>query len=48
VLPRDFDTIEVPFPERGEPELIHWPDRLQDEGGLEAAEASEPVADTAR
>jgi ribonuclease Z len=24
VLPRDFDTIEVPFPERGEPELAHW------------------------
>jgi ribonuclease Z len=22
VLPRDFDTIEIPFPERGEPELI--------------------------
>ena len=22
--PRDFDTIEVPFPERGTPELIHW------------------------
>jgi ribonuclease Z len=22
VLPRDFDTIEVPFPERGEPELV--------------------------
>jgi ribonuclease Z len=24
VLPRDFDTIEIPYPERGEPELIHW------------------------
>jgi ribonuclease Z len=24
VLPRDFDTIEMPFPERGEPRLIHW------------------------
>jgi ribonuclease Z len=24
VLPRDFDTIEIPFPERGEPKLIHW------------------------
>jgi ribonuclease Z len=23
-LPRDFDTIEVPFPERGEPELQRW------------------------
>ena len=24
VVPRDFDTIEVPFPERGEPELVRW------------------------
>jgi ribonuclease Z len=27
VLPRDFDTIEIPFPERGAPELIRWEDR---------------------
>ncbi len=27
VLPRDFDTIEIPFPERGEPELTRWEDR---------------------
>jgi ribonuclease Z len=27
VLPRDFDTIEIPFPERGEPELVRWADR---------------------
>jgi ribonuclease Z len=27
VLPRDFDTIEIPFPERGIPELIRWDDR---------------------
>jgi len=26
VLPRDFDTIEIPFPERGRPELRHWSD----------------------
>ncbi len=25
--PRDFDTIEVPFPERGEPVLVRWSDR---------------------
>src|SRR3954471_24856845 len=25
-VPRDFDTIEVPFPEKGEPELIRWSD----------------------
>jgi ribonuclease Z len=24
LLPRDFDTIEIPFPERGEPELVRW------------------------
>jgi ribonuclease Z len=24
VLPRDFDTIEVPLPERGEPRLMRW------------------------
>jgi ribonuclease Z len=24
VLPRDFDSIEIPFPERGAPELIRW------------------------
>ncbi|HRV60371.1 MAG TPA: MBL fold metallo-hydrolase, partial [Solirubrobacterales bacterium] len=22
VAPRDFDTVEIPFPERGEPELV--------------------------
>jgi len=26
VLPRDFDTIEIPFAERGRPELVRWPD----------------------
>ncbi|MGO9972969.1 MAG: ribonuclease Z [Solirubrobacteraceae bacterium] len=24
VLPRDFDTIEIPLPEKGEPELVRW------------------------
>jgi ribonuclease Z len=37
VLPRDFDTIEVPFPERGEPELIRW-------DAARAAEAQLPPA----
>jgi ribonuclease Z len=27
LVPRDFDTIELPFPERGEPELIPWNQR---------------------
>jgi ribonuclease Z len=26
VLPRDFDTIEVPLAEKGDPELLHWSD----------------------
>jgi ribonuclease Z len=26
VVPRDFDTIEVPYPEKGEPELVRWDD----------------------
>jgi ribonuclease Z len=27
VLPRDFDTIEIPFPERGHPRLLKWNER---------------------
>jgi ribonuclease Z len=42
VLPRDFDTIEIPFAERGEPELIRWEDRQASE-----LRESEAVADTA-
>jgi ribonuclease Z len=29
VLPRDFDTIEVPLTERGEPELVRWDDHVR-------------------
>lgn len=37
VVPRDFDAIEVPFPERGAPQLVRWdPVRAQ-------AEQPEPV-----
>jgi ribonuclease Z len=28
VVPRDFDAIELPFPERGAPELVRWKDAL--------------------
>ena len=28
VVPRDFDTIEIPFAERGEPSLLRWNDRM--------------------
>jgi ribonuclease Z len=31
VVPRDFDTIEVPYAEKGEPELVRW-----DPGGVRA------------
>jgi ribonuclease Z len=27
VVPRDFDAIELPFPERGEPRLVRWDER---------------------
>jgi ribonuclease Z len=33
VAPRDFDTIELPFPERGEPQLIQNGARERDEPG---------------
>jgi ribonuclease Z len=29
VVPRDFDAIEVPFPERGAPELVRWDPQRQ-------------------
>ncbi|HET9094365.1 MAG TPA: ribonuclease Z [Solirubrobacteraceae bacterium] len=46
VLPRDFDTIEIPFAERGEPELQRWSER--DPGGalpLSGAPATAAHAD---
>jgi ribonuclease Z len=39
VLPRDFDTIEIPVPERGDPHLVRWDERAAE------AEASETPAD---
>jgi ribonuclease Z len=38
--PRDFDTIEIPFPERAAPRLVRWSERQ----AREAAPAQEPVA----
>ncbi len=38
--PRDFDTIEVPFPERGAAELIRWSERREREAATEAVTAS--------
>jgi ribonuclease Z len=37
--PRDFDTIEIPFPERGAPRLVRWSGRRQSEPAT-----AEPVA----
>jgi ribonuclease Z len=36
--PRDYDTIEIPFPERGAPSLVRWAERRARE-----APAAEPV-----
>jgi ribonuclease Z len=43
VLPRDFDSIEIPFPERGDPELVRWDERQTGE----EAEAEAMAADAA-
>ena len=42
---QDFDTVEIPFPERGEPELIRWDDR---QAAQAEAEESQPVGEAAR
>jgi ribonuclease Z len=45
--PRDFDTIEVPFPERGAAELIRWSNRPRTAGNettVDAAASTETVA----
>jgi ribonuclease Z len=26
VVPRDFDVVEIPYPERGDPEHVRWKD----------------------
>jgi ribonuclease Z len=36
VIPRDFDTVEIPYPERGEPQLIRWEDRRLEEPAADA------------
>jgi len=45
VLPRDFDTIEVPFPERGPARLVRWSERQpRDRARDEAASAAGSIA----
>jgi ribonuclease Z len=46
VLPRDFDSIEIPFPERGGPRLIRWRD-VQRELEASAEISAEALADPA-
>ncbi len=56
LAPRDFDTIEVPFPERGEATLLRWADRQAREraqsgasklnGGAEPAADAQPQTET--
>lgn len=55
VLPRDFDTIEIPFPERGAPQLVRWDERTHPESGSGQGEVArkrpampEAVADGAQ
>ena len=49
-VPRDFDTIEVPFPERGPAQLVRWSERVRTGEASATAEngtpgeAPEPVA----
>jgi ribonuclease Z len=41
VAPRDFDTIEIPFPERGEPRLVEGGGRDRREGDRDASAAGD-------
>jgi ribonuclease Z len=34
ILPRDFDMIEIPFSERGEPELVRWEGQVEHAGAV--------------
>lgn len=44
VVPRDFDRIDVPFPERGDPNLVPWPGRAGG-GGMVPRETAPEVPD---
>jgi len=41
--PRDFDTIEVPFPERGGAQLVRWSDRQARERPADGEKGQEPA-----
>jgi ribonuclease Z len=43
-VPRDFDTIELPFPEKGDPELVRWePTRPPARRGTPAEATPDPA-----
>jgi ribonuclease Z len=44
--PRDFDTIEVPFVEKGAAELIHWSSRKQEQREHTAGDMNGETAET--
>jgi ribonuclease Z len=46
--PRDFDTIEVPFPERAAPRLVRWAERRERETAAPAGPSAKPGTVTAR
>jgi len=41
--PRDFDTIEIPFPERGEATLVRWSERQARERSQDAQPTTPPA-----
>ena len=46
VVPRDFDVVEVPYPDSGrEPELVRWKEWKERRLLAEPAEGSEPVSE---
>jgi hypothetical protein len=50
IVPRDFDVVEVPYPERGEPEHVRWKDykeRHVTEQGADARTNAEKAANAA-
>jgi ribonuclease Z len=49
VAPRDFDTIEIPFPEKGPPKLIRWSERSitpENGGPSDESGGSEPSGES--
>jgi ribonuclease Z len=43
VIPRDFDTIEIPFGERGQPVVLRWEENAEPTKPAEPAEPTKPA-----